>query len=109
MTMCIASVIEAYEAGAAVSSALLELAAAVEFSAAAGASAVFSSLVASAGCGSPSPPSDEVQSVRLSRSSCMINVLSRYDSSERESSSAIASSNACFARWHARSGEFKIS
>jgi len=39
----------------------------------------------------------------------MMSVLSRYDSSESESSSAIASSKACLARWQARSGEFKIS
>jgi hypothetical protein len=36
----------------------------------------------------------EVQSVRLSRSSCMIRVLSLYDSSPRVSSSAMASSKA---------------
>jgi hypothetical protein len=36
----------------------------------------------------------EVQRVKLSRRSCMIKVLSLYDSSPRESSSAIASSNA---------------
>ena len=51
----------------------------------------------------------DVQSVRLSRSSCMMSVLSLYDSSPSVSSSAIASSNACFARWHARSGELRIS
>jgi hypothetical protein len=39
----------------------------------------------------------------------MISVLSRYDSSERLSSSAMASSKACLARWQARSGEFRIS
>lgn len=33
----------------------------------------------------------------------MMSVLSRYDSSDRESSSAMASSKACLARWHARS------
>lgn len=32
-----------------------------------------------------------------------------YDSSDRVSSSAIASSNACLARWHARSGLLRIS
>lgn len=32
-----------------------------------------------------------------------------YDSSDRVSSSAIASSKACLARWQARSGLFKIS
>lgn len=37
----------------------------------------------------------EVQSVKLSRSSCMMRVLSLYDSSPSVSSSAIASSNAC--------------
>ena len=51
----------------------------------------------------------EVQSVRLSRSSCMISVLSLYDSSPKVSSSAMASSNACLASVQARSGEFKIS
>ncbi len=44
-------------------------------------SAVFSSFGASAppaaAAGSASPPSDDVQRVRLSRSSCMIKVLSR--------------------------------
>lgn len=39
----------------------------------------------------------------------MIRVLSLYDSSESESSSAMASSKACLARWHARSGELRIS
>ena len=39
----------------------------------------------------------------------MIKVLSLYDSSDNESSSAMASSNACLARWQARSGEFRIS
>jgi len=39
----------------------------------------------------------------------MINVLSLYDSSESESSSAIASSKACLAKWQARSGELRIS
>ena len=38
----------------------------------------------------------------------MIKVESLYDSSDSVSSSAIASSNACLARWHARSGEFRI-
>lgn len=46
----------------------------------------------------PSSPStgasSDVQRVRLSRSSCMMRVESLYDSSERVSSSAIASSNA---------------
>uniref|UniRef100_A0A2P2QWH6 14-3-3 protein n=1 Tax=Rhizophora mucronata TaxID=61149 RepID=A0A2P2QWH6_RHIMU len=51
----------------------------------------------------------EVQSVRLSRRSCMINVLSLYDSSPNVSSSEMASSKACFARLHARSGELRIS
>ena len=45
--------------------------------------------------------SSEVQSVRLSRSSCMMRVESLYDSSSSVSSSAIASSKACFARSHA--------
>merc|ERR1719321_1694425 len=65
----------------------------------------------------PTPPSlssarscmSEVQSVRLSRSSCMINVLSLYESSPRVSSSAMESSKACLARWQARSGELRIS
>ena len=39
----------------------------------------------------------DVQSVRLSRRSCMMSVESLYDSSESVSSSAIASSKACFA------------
>lgn len=39
----------------------------------------------------------------------MMSVESRYDSSDSESSSAMASSNACLARWQARSGEFRIS
>lgn len=43
----------------------------------------------------------EVHSVRLSLSSCRIKVLSLYDSSFKVSSSEIASSKACFARWHA--------
>lgn len=43
----------------------------------------------------------DVHSVRLSLSSCMIKVLSLYDSSFKVSSSEIASSKACFARWHA--------
>lgn len=79
----------------------------------------------------------EVQRVRLSRRSCMIKVLSLYDSSPRVSNSAIASSNAysnpninthkscnglqtnimidqevfftCLARLQARSGELRIS
>jgi hypothetical protein len=46
----------------------------------------------------------EVQSVRLSLSSCMISVLSLYDSSPRVSSSAIASSNACAAGGRRRRG-----
>jgi len=58
---------------------------------------------------SASAPSDDVQRVRLSRRSCMIKVESRYDSSDSESSSAMASSKACLARWQARSGEFRIS
>lgn len=37
----------------------------------------------------------EVQRVRLSRKSCIMSVLSLYDSSPRVSSSAIASSKAC--------------
>merc|ERR1712091_776611 len=45
----------------------------------------------------------DVQSVRLSRRSCMMSVESLYDSSESVSSSAIASSKACFAMWQARS------
>lgn len=61
----------------------------------------------------PSPPSascmSDVHSVRLSRRSCMMRVLSLYDSSPSVSSSAIASSNACLAKWHARSGELRIS
>lgn len=95
--MRVAGVAEVYEAGVD-SSALVVPAAAVEVSAAAGTSADFSSLAASAACGSPSPPSDEVHRVKLSRSNCMISVLSLYDSSESESSSAIASSKACLAR-----------
>lgn len=51
----------------------------------------------------------EVQRVRLSRRSCMMRVESLYDSSERVSSSAMASSKACLARWQARSGELRIS
>ena len=81
----------------------------------------------------------EVHSVRLSRRSCMMRVLSLYDSSPSVSSSAIASSKACvksaqlkvclrlsavwpgeprqarkgeptcLAKWQARSGEFRIS
>lgn len=47
--------------------------------------------------------SSEVQSVRLSRSSCMMRVESLYDSSSSVSSSAIALSKACFARVHASS------
>jgi len=43
----------------------------------------------------------EVHNVRLSLRSCIINVLSLYDSSLRVSNSEIASSNACLARWHA--------
>lgn len=74
-----------------------------------GSTALSASFGASAGAASASPLSEEVQRVRLSRRSCMIRVLSRYDSSDRESSSAIASSKACLARWHARSGEFRIS
>ena len=49
----------------------------------------------------PSSGMSEVQRVRLSLRSCMIKVLSLYDSSFRESSSEIASSKACLARWHA--------
>lgn len=79
------------------------------FSASGAFSASLGAAEASAGAASASPLSEEVQRVRLSRRSCMIRVLSRYDSSDRESSSAMASSNACLARWHARSGEFKIS
>ena len=88
--------------------------------AAAGSSALPSSV--SAGSLGAAPPSagasaartgsglsDEVHSVRLSRRSCMMSVLSRYDSSDNESSSAMASSKACFARWQARSGELRIS
>ena len=51
----------------------------------------------------------DVQSVRLSRRSCMMSVESLYDSSESVSSSAIASSKACLAMWQARSGELRIS
>ena len=65
--------------------------------------------LAELGAASASPLSEEVQRVRLSRSSCMMSVLSQQDSPERESSSAIASSRACLARWQARSGEFRIS
>jgi len=79
------------------------------FSAGLSASALGASAAPAAGWASDSAVSDEVQRVRLSRSSCMMRVLSRYDSSERESSSAMASSNACLARWQARSGEFRIS
>ena len=49
----------------------------------------------------PSSGRSEVQRVRLSLRSCMIKVLSLYDSSLRVSNSAIASSKACFARWQA--------
>ena len=46
----------------------------------------------------------EVQRVRLSRSSCMMSVLSLYDSSPSVSSSAMASSKACARTiWSARS------
>lgn len=48
----------------------------------------------------------EVHKVKLSLSSCMISVLSLYDSSDRVSNSAIASSKACLAKWQALSGEF---
>jgi hypothetical protein len=63
-------------------------------------------------CTSPSSPCSgwsDVHNVKLSRSNCMINVESLYDSSLSVSNSAMASSNACFARWHARSGELRIS
>jgi hypothetical protein len=50
-----------------------------------------------------------VHSVRLSLSSCMISVLSLYESSGRESSSAIAWSNALFASVHASEGCWRIS
>jgi len=46
---------------------------------------------------------------KLSLNSCMISVLSLYDSSLRVSSSAMASSKAVLARWHAFSGELRIS
>lgn len=49
----------------------------------------------------PSSGKSEVQRVRLSLNSCIIRVLSLYDSSLRVSSSAIASSKACLAKWHA--------
>jgi len=45
--------------------------------------------------------SSDVQSVRLSRRSCMMRVESLYDSSSSVSSSAMASSKACLARVHA--------
>ena len=59
---------------------------------------------------SPSAPwfSDDHR-VRLSLSNCMISVLSLYNSSFSVSSSAIASSDAVFARLRAFSGEFGIS
>ena len=56
-----------------------------------------------------SPGWSEVQRVRLSRSNCMMRVLSLYESSGSESSWAIASSNACLAKWHALVGLFWIS
>ena len=40
----------------------------------------------------------EVQRVKLSRSNCMMSVESLYDSSDKVSNSAIASSKACLAR-----------
>jgi len=46
-------------------------------------------------------PSSDVQSVRLSRSSCMMSVESLYDSSSSVSSSAMASSKARLASSHA--------
>ncbi|MFS7946863.1 hypothetical protein Hanom_Chr06g00541381 [Helianthus anomalus] len=45
----------------------------------------------------PSSGISEVHKVRLSLRSCIIKVLSLYDSSLNESSSEIASSKACFA------------
>nr|GMC48269.1 Protein kinase, ATP binding site-containing protein [Ipomoea batatas]GME01014.1 Protein kinase, ATP binding site-containing protein [Ipomoea batatas] len=63
------------------------------------------SLISSA----PSSCTSDVQRVRLSRRSCMIKVLSLYDSSPRVSNSAIASSKACSTGLQARSGEFRIS
>lgn len=48
----------------------------------------------------------EVHKVRLSLRSCIINVLSLYDSSLRVSSSEIASSKARFARWQALNIKF---
>merc|ERR1711982_93608 len=58
-----------------------------------------------AGQGSAPPPSwSEVQSVKLSRSSCIISVESLYESSATLSSSAIASSKAVRAILHASSG-----
>lgn len=65
--------------------------------AAAGASSSLGSALASFSCMS------EVQRVRLSRRSCIMSVESLYDSSLSVSSSAMASSNACLARWQARS------
>ena len=50
-----------------------------------------------------------VQSVRLSRRSCMMVAESRYSSSSRVSRSAIALSKAFFANLHAISGLFRIS
>lgn len=49
----------------------------------------------------PSSGMSEVHRVRLSLRSCIINVLSLYDSSFKVSNSDIASSKACFARWQA--------
>lgn len=58
---------------------------------------------------SPSPCMSQVQSVKLSLRSCMINVLSLYLSSSRVSILIMASSNAVLANRHARSGELRIS
>ena len=55
------------------------------------------------------PCISDVHNVKLSLSSCIISVESLYESSLSVSSSAMASSKACLARWHARSGEFRIS
>lgn len=49
----------------------------------------------------PSSGKSDVHKVRLSLKSCMIKVLSLYDSSLNESNSAIASSKACLAKWQA--------
>ena len=51
----------------------------------------------------------EVQRVKLSLSNCMIKVLSLYDSSFKVSNSAMASSKACFAKWHALENLHQIS